>query len=114
VYTLTQSLLHTHTPPPSLLTCSSFILKLTDSVLRTLRPSDTFLCSASSQQMPPPPQQRTHARFKKVNYMPITMLFVLATRVGDRNPVPIWYRFQYNRYYPDRNATHIPVLLSGA
>jgi len=38
----------------------------------------------------------------------------LPSRVGYRKPVPMWHRFQYNRYYPDRNATHIPVLPSGA
>jgi len=37
-----------------------------------------------------------------------------STRVGYRKPVPMCYRFQYNRHYPDRNATHISVLLSGA
>jgi len=34
---------------------------------------------------------------------------VIITRVGYRKPVPMWCRFQYNRYYPDQNATHISV-----
>jgi len=41
-------------------------------------------------------------------------LGLVIERVGYRKPVPMWHRFQYNRCYPDRNATHIPVLPSGA
>jgi len=38
----------------------------------------------------------------------------LGLGTGNRCQYGRPYRFQYNRYYPDRNATHISVLLSGA
>ena len=43
VYTLSHSVTTSHTPPPPLLTCSSFIRQLTDSVLHTLSSFCTLL-----------------------------------------------------------------------
>jgi len=39
---------------------------------------------------------------------------ILTSRDGNRNPVPLWHRFPYDRYLPYRIKTHISVPHFGA
>lgn len=74
VYTLSlsHSLTSSHTPPPSSLTCSSFILQLTDSLLHTFSsrlhtPVFLSLCWSCNYTS----KQTVQAEFNKVNFTQI-------------------------------------------
>lgn len=90
-HSLTQSLTHSvttsHTPPPSFLTCSSFILQLTDSVLHTLSSfctllsSDTFLCHLylpHNSCLTAPLNRHCMPSSTRSAMLTIPMLFILA------------------------------------
>lgn len=70
-----HSVTTSHTLPPPLVTCSSFILKLTDPVLHTL-PHAPVVRHVSPLSPPTAVQLALHAQFKKVYYMKINTLLM--------------------------------------